>query len=537
MIKRFFLAALLCTSVLGTFAADAVYNNVVPLPQSITMQKGDAFVLSASTPIVYTGTDAKMRQNADFLSDYVEQLTGIRMAVSAQKVKKTPSIVLVIDPKIEGKEAYRLTVTAKHITISGSTAAGVFYGIQTLRKSLPVLDKSEDITMPAAVISDAPRFGYRGMMLDSGRHFWPVSFVKKFIDIMALHNMNTFHWHLSEDQGWRIEIKKYPLLTQIGSKRKCTVLGHNSAIDDGTPYEGFYTQDEAREIVKYAADRNITVIPEIDMPGHMLAALASYPELGCTGGPYEVATCWGVYADVLCLGNEKIYTFLQDIVDELSDIFPAKYFHIGGDEAPTVRWENCPKCKALAKANGVEPKLLQHVFTNRMEKYINSKGKSIIGWDEIMHGKINQSATVMSWRGVEPGSKAAEAGHDVIMSPTTYCYFDFYQTSNTGGEPMCIGGNLPISKTYEFDAAPETLTEAARKHILGVQANVWTEYIGTTTMLEYQILPRAGALAEVQWVPVKLKNYDAFVGRETHMAQIYSKLGYRYAKHMWNEKK
>lgn len=275
MIKRFFLAALLCTSVLGTFAADAVYNNVVPLPQSITMQKGDAFVLSASTPIVYTGTDAKMRQNADFLSDYVEQLTGIRMAVSAQKVKKTPSIVLVIDPKIEGKEAYRLTVTAKQITISGSTAAGVFYGIQTLRKSLPVLDKSEDITMPAAVISDAPRFGYRGMMLDSGRHFWPVSFVKKFIDIMALHNMNTFHWHLSEDQGWRIEIKKYPLLTQIGSKRKCTVLGHNSAIDDGTPYEGFYTQDEAREIVKYAADRNITVIPEIDMPGHMLAALAS----------------------------------------------------------------------------------------------------------------------------------------------------------------------------------------------------------------------------------------------------------------------
>lgn len=536
MIKKFVLAALLCTTLANSYAADADYNNVVPLPQSITMQKGKAFVLTSATPVVYTGSDAAMKRNAEFLTEYVSQLTGLKLGVSAAKPKKSAAIVLAIDSKLKGKEAYRLSVSDKQITITGSTAAGVFYGIQTLRKALPVLDKQEDITLPAAIIDDAPRFSYRGTMLDCGRHFWPVPFVKKFIDILALHNINTFHWHLSEDQGWRIEIKKYPRLTQIGSKRSRTVMGHNSDLDDGTPYGGFYTQDEAREIVKYAAERNITVIPEIDMPGHMVAALASYPELGCTGGPYEVGYAWGVYRDVLCLGNEKVYTFLQDVIDELSDIFPAKYFHIGGDESPTVRWENCPKCQALAKANGVDAKHLQSVFTNRMEKYINSKGKSIIGWDEIAQGKINQSATIMSWRGVEPGSKAAEAGHDVIMSPGTYCYFDHYQSDNIGKEPMCIGGYLPVSKVYEFDAAPDSLSDAAKKHILGVQANLWTEYIPNTNMVEYMLLPRLGALSEVQWTPVNRKNYDEFVKRETHMSKIYDKCGYKYAIHLWPER-
>lgn len=536
MIKKFVMAALLCASVMSASAADANYANVVPLPQNIAMQKGTAFVLTAATPVVYAGTDTKMKRNAEFLTEYVNQLTGLRLSISAAKPKKAAAIVLTIDPKVKGSEAYRLTVTDRQITIAGNTAAGVFYGIQTLRKSLPVLDSTEDIVLPATVISDAPRFGYRGTMLDCGRHFWPVSFVKKFIDILALHNMNVFHWHLSEDQGWRIEIKKYPKLTQIGSMRSRTVLGHNSDVDDGTPYGGFYTQDEAREIVRYAAERNITVIPEIDMPGHMLAALASYPELGCTGGPYEVGYAWGVYRDVLCLGNEKIYTFLQDVVDELSDIFPAKYFHIGGDESPTIRWENCPKCQTLAKANGVDTKHVQSVFTNRMEKYINSKGKSIIGWDEIAQGKINQSATIMSWRGVEPGSKAAEAGHDVIMTPGTYCYFDHYQSDKTDREPMCIGGYLPVSKVYEFDAAPDSLSDAAKEHILGVQANLWTEYIATTNMVEYMLLPRLGALAEVQWTPVNKKNYDEFVKRETHMTKIYDKYGYKYAIHLWPER-
>ena len=536
MIKKIVLTALLCTSVASTFAADANYNNVVPFPKSIELQKGKAFVLNEGTPIVYVGTDTKMKQNADFLAEYINQLTHLKLNVTTSKQKNVAAIVLAIDPKINGEEAYSLTVSNKGIKIAGKTAAGVFYGIQTLRKSLPVLDNAEAITLPATVISDAPRFGYRGMMLDCGRHFWPVPFVKKFIDILALHNMNVFHWHLNEDQGWRIEIKKYPKLTEIGSKRSCTVLGHNSDIDDGTPYEGFYTQDEAREIVRYAAERNITVIPEIDMPGHTVAALASYPELGCTGGPYSVGYGWGIYKDVLCLGNEKVYTFLQDIIDELIDIFPAKYIHIGGDESPTVRWENCPKCQALAKANNVDAKHLQEVFTNRMEKYINSKGRSIIGWDEIAQGNINKSATIMSWRGVEPGSKATEAGHDVIMSPTTYCYFDYYQSENKDKEPMCIGGYLPVSKVYEFDAAPESLSETAKKHILGVQANLWTEYVSTTNMVEYMILPRMAALSEVQWTPVARKNFDEFVKRETHMTKIYDRCGYRYAIHLWPER-
>lgn len=536
MIKKIVLTALLCTSVASTFAADANYNNVVPFPKSIELQKGKAFVLNEGTPIVYVGTDTKMKQNADFLAEYINQLTHLKLNVTTSKQKNVAAIVLAIDPKINGEEAYSLTVSNKGIKIAGKTAAGVFYGIQTLRKSLPVLDNAEAITLPATVISDAPRFGYRGMMLDCGRHFWPVPFVKKFIDILALHNMNVFHWHLNEDQGWRIEIKKYPKLTEIGSKRSCTVLGHNSDIDDGTPYEGFYTQDEAREIVRYAAERNITVIPEIDMPGHTVAALASYPELGCTGGPYSVGYGWGIYKDVLCLGNEKVYTFLQNIIDELIDIFPAKYIHIGGDESPTVRWENCPKCQALAKANNVDAKHLQGVFTNRMEKYINSKGRSIIGWDEIAQGNINKSATIMSWRGVEPGSKATEAGHDVIMSPTTYCYFDYYQSENKDKEPMCIGGYLPVSKVYEFDAAPESLSETAKKHILGVQANLWTEYVSTTNMVEYMILPRMAALSEVQWTPVARKNFDEFVKRETHMTNIYDRCGYRYAIHLWPER-
>ena len=536
MIKKIVLTALLCTSVASTFAADANYNNVVPFPKSIELQKGKAFVLNEGTPIVYVGTDTKMKQNADFLAEYINQLTHLKLNVTTSKQKNVAAIVLAIDPKINGEEAYSLTVSNKGIKIAGKTAAGVFYGIQTIRKSLPVLDNAEAITLPATVISDAPRFGYRGMMLDCGRHFWPVPFVKKFIDILALHNMNVFHWHLNEDQGWRIEIKKYPKLTEIGSKRSCTVLGHNSDIDDGTPYEGFYTQDEAREIVRYAAERNITVIPEIDMPGHTVAALASYPELGCTGGPYSVGYGWGIYKDVLCLGNEKVYTFLQDIIDELIDIFPAKYIHIGGDESPTVRWENCPKCQALAKANNVDAKHLQGVFTNRMEKYINSKGRSIIGWDEIAQGNINKSATIMSWRGVEPGSKATEAGHDVIMSPTTYCYFDYYQSENKDKEPMCIGGYLPVSKVYEFDAAPESLSETAKKHILGVQANLWTEYVSTTNMVEYMILPRMAALSEVQWTPVARKNFDEFVKRETHMTNIYDRCGYRYAIHLWPER-
>ncbi len=535
MNKRILLIMALWTSLLTVKSATADYD-IVPLPKSISISKGKAFTLNSNTPIVYTGNDPQMQLNANFLAEYISELTGLKLGVESNNVKKISPVILMIDHKIQGKESYRMTVTNKQITIAGSTPAGVFYGIQTLRKSLPVIANPENVNIPAVVINDAPRFVHRGMMLDCCRHFFPISFIKKFIDIMALHNMNVFHWHLSDDQGWRIEIKHYPRLTEIGSKRSGTVVGHNSYLDDSIPYGGYYTQDEAREIVKYAGQRNIMVIPEIEMPGHMKAALAAYPELGCTGGPYEVGHNWGVYWDVLCLGNDKIYPFLQDIIDELVDVFPSKYIHIGGDETPTKRWESCPKCQALAKAQGLDCKHLQGYFTNRMEMYINSKGRSIIGWDEILGGKINKSATVMSWRGVGPGNIAAKLGHDVIMAPMDYSYFDFYQAKETKYEPQSIGGYLPVSKVYEMDPAPDSLSAESKSHILGAQANLWTEYIPYTNQVEYMILPRMAALAEVLWTPVANKNYDAFVKRMTHLATIYDSYGYIYAPHIWPER-
>ncbi|WP_314955855.1 beta-N-acetylhexosaminidase [Hoylesella loescheii] len=533
--KRLLLATALCLSMLSAHAADANYN-VVPLPKSVVMAKGLPFNLTNATTIVYEGTNPEMKRNARFLSEYIQQASGIKTAVLDKRDKKAAAIVLTIDPKVTGAEAYRLSVNNKQVTIAASTPAGVFYGIQTLRKSLPVQTTGEAITLPAVTVADAPRFGYRGMMLDCARHFFPLSFVKKFIDILAMHNMNVFHWHLTEDQGWRLEIKSHPELTAKSSMRSGTVIGHNATVDDSIPHGGFYTQQEAREIVEYARQRHITVIPEIDMPGHMLAALAAYPELGCTGGPYEVGHRWGVYKDVLCLGKESTYKFVQDVIDEVVDIFPAKYFHIGGDESPTVMWEKCPKCLQKAKDENTDIKHLQQYFTNRVEKYLNGKGKSIIGWDEILEGKINQSATIMSWRGVEPGLKAAKQGHDVIMTPSSHVYFDHYQAKDTKHEPDAIGGCSPVEKVYSYEPLPDTLSAEAKNRIKGVQANLWTEYIPFTTQAEYMVLPRMAALAEVQWTPVAKKNFDDFSKRALRLSDLYDRYGYQYARHLWKEK-
>ena len=533
--KRLLLATALCLSMLSAHAADANYN-VVPLPKSVVMAKGLPFNLTNATTIVYEGTNPEMKRNARFLSEYIQQASGIKTAVLDKRDKKAAAIVLTIDPKVAGAEAYRLSVNNKQVTIAASTPAGVFYGIQTLRKSLPVQTTGEAITLPAVTVADAPRFGYRGMMLDCARHFFPLSFVKKFIDILAMHNMNVFHWHLTEDQGWRLEIKSHPELTAKSSMRSGTVIGHNATVDDSIPHGGFYTQQEAREIVEYARQRHITVIPEIDMPGHMLAALAAYPELGCTGGPYEVGHRWGVYKDVLCLGKESTYKFVQDVIDEVVDIFPAKYFHIGGDESPTVMWEKCPKCLQKAKDENTDIKHLQQYFTNRVEKYLNGKGKSIIGWDEILEGKINQSATIMSWRGVEPGLKAAKQGHDVIMTPSSHVYFDHYQAKDTKHEPDAIGGCSPVEKVYSYEPLPDTLSAEAKNRIKGVQANLWTEYIPFTTQAEYMVLPRMAALAEVQWTPVAKKNFGDFSKRALRLSDLYDRYGYQYARHLWKEK-
>lgn len=533
--KHLLLAAALSFSMLSAHAADANYN-VVPLPKSVVMVKGQPFNLTSATTIVYEGTNPEMKRNARFLSEYIQQSTGIKTTLLDKRDKKAAAIVLVINPKVQGDEAYRLTVNNKQVTIAASTPTGVFYGIQTLRKSLPVQTNGADITLPAVDVADAPRFGYRGMMLDCGRHFFPVSFVKKFIDILAMHNMNVFHWHLTEDQGWRLEIKSHPELTAKSSMRSGTVIGHNATVDDSIPHGGFYTQQEARDIVEYARQRHITVIPEIDMPGHTLAALAAYPELGCTGGPYEVGHRWGVYKDVLCLGKESTYKFVQDVIDEVVDIFPAKYFHIGGDESPTVMWEKCPNCLQKAKDENTDIKHLQQYFTNRIEKYLNSKGKSIIGWDEILEGKINQSATIMSWRGVEPGLKAAKQGHDVIMTPSSHVYFDHYQAKETKHEPDAIGGCSPVEKVYSYEPLPETLDAEAKNRIKGVQANLWTEYIPFTTQAEYMVLPRMAALAEVQWTPAGQKNFDNFSKRALRLSDLYDRYGYVYARHLWKEK-
>ncbi|MCI6160892.1 MAG: beta-N-acetylhexosaminidase [Prevotellaceae bacterium] len=535
MRKKLFMMMVFCTTLFTTNAAEADYN-VIPLPQSIAAAKGAPFKLDASACIVYAGADIQMKQNAGFLSEYVEKITGVKLNVVDKKNKKTPAVVLTIDSKIKGKEAYRIQVSNQTITISGSTAAGVFYGIQTLRKALPVVAPGEEVLLPAVVINDQPRFGYRGMHLDCARHFFPIDFVKKYIDILALHNMNVFHWHLTDDQGWRLEIKKYPKLTQIGSMRSGTVMGHNSDVDDAIPYGGFYTQEQAREIVEYARMRHITVIPEIDLPGHTRAALAAYPEYGCTGGPYEVGHTWGVYFDVLCLGQEKTYRLVLDILDEVLDIFPSEYIHIGGDETPTRRWSECPRCQKLATDRNIPMKKIQAYFTNRIEKHVNEKGRRIIGWDEILGGDINQSATIMSWTGIEPGEKAARLGHDVIMTPSSHLYFDHYQTQSTGSEPMAIGGYSPIEKVYGLDPAPDTLPESSRTHILGVQANLWTEYITCPNQAEYMVMPRMAALAEIQWTPTAKKDFEQFKSRMTRFAKLYDHYGYVYAWHLWPER-
>lgn len=516
--------------------------NVIPLPQSIEVKQGTPFILESSTTITYPQGNEKLKKTAEFLSEYLKLSTGTVLAVS-DKEQIENAVSLRADYDSDNKEAYTLVVSASGIVINGASEAGTFYGIQTLRKSVPADSDGKNIELPEVEIKDYPRFGYRGMMLDVARHFYSVEFVKKYIDLLALHNLNRFHWHLTEDQGWRIEIKKYPELTKVGSQRKQTVIGKNSGKYDGKPYGGFYTQEEIKEVVKYAEDRFITIIPEIDMPGHMLAALTSYPELGCTGGPYEVATTWGVFDDVLCAGNEKTYEFVENILSEVIELFPSKYIHIGGDECPKTKWKECPKCQAKIKAekivadkNHSAENKLQSYFMTRVEKFLNSKGREIIGWDEILEGGLAPNATVMSWRGIEGGVEAARQSHDAIMTPSTCLYFDHYQTGDIKDEPFAIGGYSPLENVYAYEPIPSELIDDQKKYILGAQANLWTEYIPTFEHVEYMLLPRLAALSEVQWSNPEKKNYDNFLTRLPQLLKIYDKLGCNYATHVYDIK-
>ena len=444
-------------------------------------------------------------------------------------------------------EAYSLEVKPQKVLVKASGLRGFNYAIQTIKQLLPVeifgaeAAPNADWTIPCVTVVDAPRFAYRGLHLDEGRHFFGVDEVKRYLDIMEVHKLNKFHWHLTEDQGWRIEIKKYPRLTEVGSIRKGTCIRKDFTSHDGVPYgEGmWYTQDQIREIVAYAASKGIDVIPEIDLPGHMLGALAAYPELGCTGGPYEVWTRWGVSEDVLCAGNDKVYEFLEDVLEEVCDLFPYEYIHIGGDECPKVRWETCPKCQAKIKELGLKDQgghkaehFLQAHVIKSMEKFLASKGKKIIGWDEILEGELAPNATVMSWRGETGGIEATSLGHQAIMTPNTYYYLDYYQSTDVENEPFGIGGYLPVEKCYSYEPYAESMTPEQKSLIWGVQGNLWTEYIAEADHLYYMLLPRLAALSEVQWCNADRKDWNRFYDAADSFCAIYDVMGYNYATHI-----
>ena len=508
-------------------------STIIPEPVVQENRRGN-FTLGDGLQIFAEGGNAMMMKHARFLQQHLERIPGIGVSIlQYQSGQELPSrgIVLAVVENPDIPEGYVLEVASRRILVQGNDIAGLFYGIQSLRQLLPPeLEREESaqdlgrVRISNVYIEDYPEFGYRGMHLDVARHFFDVDFIKKYLDLMALHKMNTFHWHLTEDQGWRIEIKKYPLLTEVGAWRKETLIGHGSRPPfeyDGKPYGGYYTQDEIREVVAYAADLHITVIPEIEMPGHALAALAAYPELGCTGGPYEVATRWGIFDDVFCAGKEETFEFLENVLAEVVDLFPSHYIHIGGDECPKTRWKECPYCQARIKEEGLADEYeLQSYFIRRMEKFLLTKGRNIIGWDEILEGGLAPNATVMSWRGVRGGIEAARMGHDVIMSPVSHCYFDYYQ-ADPETEPLAIGGYTTLSRVYEFNPIPLDLSQSEAKHILGAQGNVWTEYMRTSDHVEYMAYPRAIALAEVLWTPRRKQDFDDFQQRlQKHLERL-----------------
>ena len=521
--------------------------DVVPHPNEVYIQNGSFNAAEAS---VYYGSNLDERSKAA-IEAFAQQLflvSGSEGTVTEGTSQK--GFVFELDSTI-AQEAYTINVSTGKTVVKASGLNGFIYAIQTIKQMLPVevfgnapaADK--EWTMPCVEITDAPRFSYRGLHLDVSRHFFTMDEVKKYIDIMEVHKLNTLHWHLTDDQGWRLEIKKYPLLTEVGSIRNKTLVGHlfEDGVYDNVRYgEGcYYTQDQVKEILEYAASKGITVIPEIDLPGHMLAALAAYPQYGCTGGPYEVWGRWGIADDVLCVGREETMEFLEDILAEVCELFPAEYVHIGGDECPKVRWETCPHCQAKIAELGLKDDenyqaehYLQGYVTARMEEFLHSKGKKLIGWDEILEGEIAPNATVMSWRGVAGGLQAVRMGHDAIMTPNTFFYLDYYQSLDKENEPLAIGGYLPVEKCYSYEPYTSNMTDEEKSHVLGVQANLWTEYIPTADQLFYMLLPRLAALAEVQWCQPEVKNWDRFLESADDFCAIYDIMGYSYGTHLFD---
>ena len=507
--------------------AKPIEPSIIPKPLFQKIEKG-VFILDEKTFIDSYG---EFQNVANFLKSYFSETYYFKLPSN----KSNNQILFINDSSIKNDEGYQLKITEKNISISSKTTKGAFYAVQSLIQLLPIKTDSKEITIQCLEIKDEPQFVYRGMHLDVARHFFSVDFIKKYINLMSMLKMNTFHWHLTEDQGWRIEIKKYPKLQEIAAFRNETLIGHYNDQPqkfDGKKYGGFYTQEEIKEIVKYASERQITIIPEIEMPGHSQAAIAAYPELGCTGEQIEVATKWGVFEDIYCT-KEETFKFLEDVIDEVVPLFPGKYIHIGGDEAPKIHWKNCKNCQKLLKKEGLkDDHELQNYFITRMEKYINSKGKQIIGWDEILEGGLAPNATVMSWRGTNGAVEAAKQKHPVILTPQSHCYFDHYQSENEN-EPLAIGGFLPLEKVYLFNPIPKELTTEEARYVLGAQGNVWTEYLSTPEKVEYMVFPRAIALSEAVWSSSVHKNYNDFINRLEIFNKRLDAMNVNYANHLY----
>jgi hexosaminidase len=519
---------------------------IAPLPAFLEMKEG-SFTIDSSTWMLYEPFDTSSFDPLKVFNEVFQQKSGYALKVSGRGDESgdVKNMILIIKappplPQFDNEESYKLSIQPSGIIIMARTNKAIFYAFQTLRQIMrmdvrpdagKVIRKWE---IPCLQMTDFPQFPYRGMHLDVCRHFMPIDFVKKYIDLLAFYKMNTFHWHLTDDQGWRIEIKKYPKLQEVAAWRDETLIGHYKETPDrydGTRHGGYYTQEQIKDVVAYAADRGVTIIPEIEMPGHALAALSAYPELACTSGPFKSATTWGVFDDVFC-PTETTFTFLENVLDEVIELFPSTYIHIGGDECPKKRWKESAFCQQLMQAHGLRDEhQLQSYFTQRIEKYLNNKGRRIIGWDEIVEGGLAPNATVMSWRGMSGGIEAAKAGHDVIMTPGTHCYFDHYQ-AEPALEPVAYGGLTTLEKVYSFNPVPAQLTSSEAKHILGAQGNLWTEYIGSPYQAAYMAFPRAIALAEVLWTPSEKRNWNEFALRlDKHLDRL-DGMDVHYANHL-----
>ena len=546
----FLFIALVIAGTLSANAQRAEYD-VIPLPKEVKVDSANVFVLKNGMGVSFDASNEEVYRNVLFFRQWIEETTGITLKLAPGD--KKAAVRMSLDyPKAKGevesdlieqqKEAYMIKVDKKGIAIIARQPIGLFRAAQTLRKSLPIVKNADKVELPYAEIFDEPRFEYRGVLLDCGRHYFTVEFIKKFLDVMALHGSNQFHWHLTEDQGWRFEVKAYPSLAQKGSVRAETVIGPgNSGIYNGTPYGGYYTQEECREVVRYAAERYINVVPEIDLPGHMQSALHVFPHLGCTGGPYPVRTYWGVSREVLCGGNPETLTFLKTVLGELCDVFPSKYIHIGGDECPKHRWQKCPTCQAKIKELGLKndgkhtpENQLQSYINREVESFMKERGRAIIGWDEILEGGLSGESIIMSWRGTKGGIAAARQGHRVIMSPNVFSYIDHPQLRDLGKQPRTTDSYIvSASKVYSFEPLiPDSLTKEQQRLILGPQVNLWTEHVAYPQHAFYQLLPRLGASSEVQWCNPDQKNFDYFKKRLPRLKKLYDLLGVNYCKQL-----